>query len=107
MMRYYGGIVIYRSALTVFGPATSEASPRIWNAQYIRYAGYEKDDGTTVGDPISIELTKICERLGWKPKNGGGPFDILPLVLSIDDNDPDLFYLPQSLTLEVPLIHPR
>lgn len=34
-------------------------------------------------------------------------FDVLPLVLSAGDGDPDLFELPEDLVLEVEIKHPK
>lgn len=44
-------------------------------------------------------------QLGWKaPK---GRFDVLPLLLQANGNDPELFEIPEDLVLEVPIIHPK
>ena len=32
---------------------------RIWNSQLIRYAGYEQPDGSVIGDPASVDFTKV------------------------------------------------
>lgn len=32
---------------------------RVWNAQLIRYAGYQMPDGTILGDPASVEFTQV------------------------------------------------
>ena len=51
----------YRSALTVFPPRTDGKHDfRVWNAQFIRYAGYKQDDGTVIGDPSNVEITEVC-----------------------------------------------
>ncbi len=89
-----------RPTITIF----KENSVRIWNYQLIRYAGYETADGI-IGDKDSIKLTKICEQLGWKGK--GTPFDILPLVIQIDDRPPTLFEIPKKYVLEVAIRHPQ
>ena len=34
-------------------------------------------------------------------------FQILPLVLQYGDNNPDMYILPDSLKLEVPISHPK
>lgn len=97
-----------RPFITVFPAAAdpdAQASPRIWNHQLIRYAGYEQDDGTVIGDPASIALTKLCERLGWT--GNGTPYDILPLVLSIGSNEKKWYAIPEGLALEVPFSHPN
>lgn len=32
---------------------------RVWNAQLIRYAGYQMPDGTIQGDPANLEFTQV------------------------------------------------
>ncbi|XP_014334007.2 nitric oxide synthase, inducible isoform X1 [Bos mutus] len=95
-----------RSAITVF-PQRSDGKHdfRVWNAQLIRYAGYQMPDGSIRGDPANVEFTQLCIDLGWKPKYGR--FDVLPLVLQADGRDPELFEIPPDLVLEVPMEHPR
>ena len=44
-------------------------------------------------------------KLGWKPKYT--EFEILPLVLQANGQDPEMFELPPELTTEVALIHPK
>lgn len=82
----------------------------------ISYAGYINPDGSITGDPINVEITEVYERnlnlfivgsiidrfvflikmqvclkLGWKsPK---GEFDILPLVLSTNGHEYELFLM--------------
>ena len=41
---------------------------RLWNQQYISFAGYKLDDGTIVGDPANVEFTTVCEKLGMTVK---------------------------------------
>ncbi|XP_074641396.1 nitric oxide synthase, salivary gland-like [Tubulanus polymorphus] len=95
-----------RSSVTVFPPRTDGKHDfRVWNSQLIRYAGYRQPDGTIIGDPANAELTEVCIRMGWKPKYG--MFDVLPLVLSANGEDPDMFEIPPDLVLEVPLKHPK
>ncbi|KAM6163423.1 nitric oxide synthase, inducible [Rhynchocyon petersi] len=95
-----------RSAITVF-PQRSDGKHdfRVWNAQLIRYAGYQLPDGSVIGDPASIEFTQLCIDLGWKPKYGR--FDVMPLILQADGCDPELFEIPPDLVLEVPMEHPK
>ncbi|XP_032701331.1 nitric oxide synthase, inducible isoform X1 [Lontra canadensis] len=95
-----------RSAITVF-PQRSDGKHdfRVWNAQLIRYAGYQMPDGTILGDPASVEFTQLCIDLGWEPKYGR--FDVVPLVLQADGCDPEFFEIPPDLVLEVPMEHPR
>ncbi|XP_037348505.1 nitric oxide synthase, inducible [Talpa occidentalis] len=95
-----------RSAITVF-PQRSDGKHdfRVWNAQLIRYAGYHMPDGTIRGDPASLEFTQLCIDLGWKPKYGR--FDVVPLVLQANGQDPELFEIPPDLVLEVSMEHPK
>ncbi|XP_059511074.1 nitric oxide synthase, brain isoform X1 [Stegostoma tigrinum] len=95
-----------RSAITIFPQRIDGKHDfRIWNSQLIRYAGYKQPDGSVIGDPASVELTEVCMQQGWKgPK---GRFDVLPLLLQANGNDPELFEIPSELILEVPLRHPK
>ncbi|WP_308636810.1 nitric oxide synthase oxygenase [Paenibacillus silvisoli] len=92
--------------ITVFAPTTDAARPaaRIWNDQLIRYAGYEQEDGTVLGDPISVPLTRTCMELGWR--GAGTAFDVLPIVIQVGANPPEWFDIPKDIVLEVPLSHP-
>ncbi|XP_033901015.3 nitric oxide synthase 1-like [Acipenser ruthenus] len=95
-----------RSAITIFPQRTDGKHDfRVWNSQLIRYAGYKQPDGSILGDPASVELTEICIQQGWKPPKGR--FDILPLLLQANGNDPELFELPADLILEVHMKHPK
>ncbi|XP_060064662.1 nitric oxide synthase 1-like [Ylistrum balloti] len=95
-----------RSAITIF-PARTDGKHdfRVWNSQLIRYAGYKMADGSVIGDPASVEFTEICQKMGWKGKNG--MFDVLPLILQANGLDPELFEIPQDLVMEVNLKHPK
>ncbi|XP_075881910.1 nitric oxide synthase 1 isoform X2 [Nelusetta ayraudi] len=95
-----------RSAITIFPQRTDgKHDYRVWNSQLIRYAGYKQPDGSVLGDPANVEFTEICTQLGWKaPK---GRFDVLPLLLQANGNDPELFEIPEDLVLEVPITHPK
>uniref|UniRef100_A0A8C9SCT3 Nitric oxide synthase n=2 Tax=Scleropages formosus TaxID=113540 RepID=A0A8C9SCT3_SCLFO len=95
-----------RSAITIFPQRTDGKHDfRVWNSQLIRYAGYKQPDGSILGDPASVELTEICIQQGWKPPKGR--FDVLPLLLQANGNDPELFEIPSDLILEVPITHPK
>uniref|UniRef100_A0A6Q2XU80 Nitric oxide synthase n=1 Tax=Esox lucius TaxID=8010 RepID=A0A6Q2XU80_ESOLU len=95
-----------RSAITIFPQRTDGKHDfRVWNTQLIRYAGYKQPDGQILGDPANVEFTEICIQQGWKaPK---GRFDVLPLLLQSNGNDPELFEIPQDLILEVQITHPK
>ncbi|KAK3607684.1 hypothetical protein CHS0354_010673 [Potamilus streckersoni] len=110
-----------RSAITIFPHQISgRRSFRVWNSQLFSYAGYKQSDGTVIGDPFHVEFTEItrkfphyaifgfaqvCQKLGWKGKNGR--FDILPLVLQANEHDPEFFDIPPELVLEVEMKHPK
>lgn len=94
-----------RPTISVFPPAVREETQvRIWNHQLIRYAGYETAHGI-VGDPDSVALTDYCRSRGWSSQ--GTDFDVLPLVIQVGDAEPELFEIPPTLVLEVPLSHPE
>ncbi|XP_068789981.1 nitric oxide synthase 3 [Struthio camelus] len=94
-----------RSAITIFPQRVpGRGDFRIWNTQLIRYAGYRQPDGSVVGDPANVDITELCIQHGWTP--GNGRFDVLPLLLQVPDEAPELFPLPPELVLEVPLQHP-
>ncbi|MGG0656163.1 nitric oxide synthase oxygenase [Rummeliibacillus pycnus] len=90
-----------RPTISIFEPK----KVRIWNHQLIRYAGYEQEDGSVIGDPDSLAFTKQCIELGWQ--GNGGQFDVLPLVIQIEDHPPRFFDIPQEYIKEVPLRHPE
>ncbi|XP_061527293.1 nitric oxide synthase, brain isoform X2 [Phycodurus eques] len=95
-----------RSAITIFPQRTDgNGDYRVWNTQLIRYAGYKQPDGSLLGDAANVEFTEICMQLGWKAPRGR--FDVLPLLLQANGNDPELFELPEDLVLEVPVTHPK
>ncbi|MBN3555594.1 nitric oxide synthase oxygenase [Fictibacillus nanhaiensis] len=93
-----------RPTITIFSPKVENHQVRIWNHQMIRYAGYTLEDGV-IGDPASIEFTKKCMELGWEPKYG--KFDILPIVIQLNNDTPKFFELPEAITLEVEIRHPE
>uniref|UniRef100_A0A8C7FMP3 nitric-oxide synthase (NADPH) n=1 Tax=Oncorhynchus kisutch TaxID=8019 RepID=A0A8C7FMP3_ONCKI len=95
-----------RSAITIFPQRTDGKHDfRVWNTQLIRYAGYKQPDGQILGDPANVDFTEICIQQGWKPPKGR--FDVLPLLLQSNGNDPELFEIPQDLILEVQITHPK
>ncbi|KAG8307258.1 Nitric oxide synthase, brain [Homalodisca vitripennis] len=95
-----------RSAITVFPQRTDgKHDYKIWNQQLIAYAGYKNADGTITGDPAYADFTEICIKLGWKSKRTS--WDILPIVLSANGQDPDFYDYPPEIILEVPFVHPE
>jgi nitric-oxide synthase len=101
---YHGGKI--RPVITVFAPdAPGRPGPRIWNEQLIRYAGYDRPDGTVLGDPRYVRFTAAVTRIGWRPPPAPGAFDVLPLVVS-DGGETHLAALPRDAIAEIPLHHP-
>lgn len=95
-----------RPLISIFAPQEpQQPGIRIWNAQLIRYAGYRQPDGSVLGDPQQVELTELLQSWGWH-KAEKTPFDVLPLVIQMPGQRPELFELPASAVLEVPLSHP-
>jgi nitric-oxide synthase, bacterial len=89
--------------ITIFQAEQNGFQPvRVWNQQLLRYAGYETADGI-IGDPISISFTKSCQLLGWQCE--GTAFDILPLVIQINGDNPQYFSIPKEIILEVLIRH--
>ncbi|MCM3412253.1 nitric oxide synthase oxygenase [Metabacillus litoralis] len=94
-----------RPAITIFKPSLGEEKGvRIWNHQLIRYAGYETEHGL-LGDPASISFTKQCEELGWRGARTN--FDVLPLIIQVNNQHPKLFAIPEDKVLEVSIVHPE
>ncbi|CAG5012022.1 unnamed protein product [Parnassius apollo] len=95
-----------RSAITIFAQRVDgNHDYRIWNPQLISYAGYVEPDGSILGDPARVEFTEVCIKLGWKSPRTA--WDILPLVLSADGRDPEVFEIPREIIMEVQIEHPR
>ncbi|CAF3879288.1 unnamed protein product [Adineta steineri] len=91
-----------QASVLVFSPRA-----RMWSTQYLRYACYEQADGTLLGDPANLPLTKAALQLGWNiPETRRTQWDLLPIIVQVDPNEPPSWYeLPQDLRLEVVLSH--
>lgn len=97
-----------RSAITIFPQRVKSTKNdwRIWNSQLIGYAGYrDPQTGKVTGDPINVDFTEICQKLGWQGK--GTKFDVLPLVLQAGGESPQVFPLPEDLVMRVKIKHPK
>jgi len=90
-----------RAVVSVFGPGV-----RVLNPQLIRYAGYRQPDGTVLGDPQNLDLTRQLFALGW-PGTPGPPtaFDVLPVAVRVGETV-QLFTLPHEAVREVQISHP-
>ncbi len=80
--------------------------PRIWNSQYLRFAAYEQPDGTIVGDPANLGLTRALLRQGWTPPETRTAFDVLPLAIETPGHAPKLYEFPEEVVRKVSLEHP-
>ena len=95
-----------RPSIAVFQQKTDPKREfRIWNPELFNYAGYKISETEWIGDAANFELTKICQKLGWKGK--GTEFDMLPLVLQANGQKPEIFEIPEELIMEIPLVHPN
>jgi nitric oxide synthase oxygenase domain/subunit len=89
--------------------------PRIWNNSILRYAGYEGEGGSppettnVLGDPSDAAFTTaLISRFGWVPPMPRSKWDVLPLLLQIDETKPpQLFTLPTSYVPRVSIHHPE
>jgi nitric-oxide synthase, bacterial len=96
-----------RSTITVFAPdRPDQPGPRIHNDQLVRYAGHRLPSGEIRGDGRYADFTDRAVALGWQRPDQPGRFDVLPLVISAGDAEPEIFDLPADAVLEVPLTHP-
>jgi len=97
------------NVITVF-PAWRPGIPHPWrmlNHQLVRYAGFQNEDGSVLGDPDSVELTKYCLDQGWNPRKS--PWTPLPWVLLEDEKallPHDPFETDGLSPHEVAIVHP-
>ena len=83
--------------------------PMIMNNQILQFAGYELEDGSILGDPMSVELTRTIIDLGWEPpvQHERSRWDLLPLVTMAEGDKPFVAELPISLSQTVKIRHPQ
>lgn len=95
-----------RPVVTVFRPyQAANRNVRLLNHELVRYAGYKQPDGSVVGDPQYVALTQMATSLGWR--GSGSAFDVLPLIICVDGQPPEIVDVPADCVLEVPIRHPR
>ena len=92
----------------VFPPRVNNSrGPMIMNEQVWDFAGYEREDGTVIGDPANIGLTGAFIELGWKPPQPRGRWDLLPLVTMAEGDKPAIVEIPAPLSQLIPISHPQ
>jgi nitric-oxide synthase len=97
-----------RPVITVFTPDNPDRpGPRILNPQLVRYAGYEAVDGAIIGDPATVDVTRVARAFGWSGGQPASRFDVLPLIVQQAGACPTLHDMPTDAVLEVPIEHPR
>jgi nitric-oxide synthase len=97
-----------RPVISIFAPETPDRpAPRIWNDQLIRYAGYRRVRGKTIGDPRYLQFTDAVRKMGWRPPSRPTAFDVLPLVVETVKDGPRVYELDPVDVLEVALTHPE
>ncbi|KAJ3013393.1 UNVERIFIED_CONTAM: hypothetical protein HDU68_000713 [Siphonaria sp. JEL0065] len=96
------------AVMTVFAPRKPDErwGPRFWNAQLVRFAGYEQSDGTVLGDPANKDLTARIIKLGWIPPAPRTAFDPLPVVLELPGQAPVMHELSKDSVICVNIEHP-
>ena len=94
-----------RAVMTVF-PPEKQLPARVWSPQLFRYAGYPQPEGSILGDPANVEVTKVALGLGWNPPAVRTRFDLLPIIVQIGGRRPQFREIPKDLVLEVPFEHP-
>ncbi|XP_066268552.1 nitric oxide synthase 1-like [Branchiostoma lanceolatum] len=95
-----------KTAISIFPMRTDgKHDYKFWNKYLFQYAGYRQPDGSVIGDPANVELTEVCQSLGWKGK--GTPYDFLPAIVSANGEDPVIFEWPEDVPLELELRHPK
>ncbi|KAL8637079.1 MAG: hypothetical protein Q9228_005607, partial [Teloschistes exilis] len=64
-------------------------------------------DGSVLGDPASVELTKAIIGIGWQPPTARSRWDLLPLVVMADNDVPVMIEIPPDLGRQIHIRHPR
>ncbi|MCT7956365.1 nitric oxide synthase oxygenase [Laspinema palackyanum] len=94
--------------MTVFRPKQPKErwGVRFWNSQLYRYAAYQQPDGSILGDPANLDLTKAIIKLGWQPPQPPTAYDILPVVIEVPGQAPKMYHWEPEEVLEVHIEHP-
>lgn len=96
-----------RPTAFVSPPRTANRTgPMIWKNRILQFGGYEAE-GSVVGDPARVELTKAMVELGWKPPESRSRWDLLPVVAMAERDRPALIEVPASISKLVVIRHPQ
>ncbi len=96
-----------QSTISIFTPVMANQIPAfIESRQLIQYAGYARPGDSTLGDPITLEATRIAVSLGWKPPKKPSHFDLLPILIRDKEGQRQFFKLPNNLVTEIAIEHP-
>lgn len=95
-----------RSTITIFPPLkfNEQQKVQIWSHQLIRYAGYLEESGEILGDPASLEITKVAQKLGWQGDRT--PYDFLPVIFQWNEEPPSIIPILKEEVLEIKIDHP-
>ena len=66
-----------------------------------------QEDGSILGDPLNVDLTKAIIELGWRPPPFRTRWDMLPLVTMAEGKDPVITELPKDMFPLVEISHPQ
>ncbi|SMQ51195.1 unnamed protein product [Zymoseptoria tritici ST99CH_3D7] len=81
--------------------------PMFWNQQLLSFAAYEQDDGSVLGDPANLQLTKDITELGWCPPTFRTRWDLLPIVAMAEGDEPYWLEVAEKDFPLVPIAHPQ
>ncbi|KAF2672562.1 hypothetical protein BT63DRAFT_396259 [Microthyrium microscopicum] len=84
-----------------------QRGPMIISQQLLAFAGYKMNDGSILGDPANVQLTKDIIELGWTPPEYKTRWDLLPFVTLAENAAPAIVELPLNLQKLVQIRHPR
>lgn len=96
--------------MTVFRPKQPDEQwgIKFWSDQLVRYACYELEDGSTMGDLANKHLTKyLIEKKLWVPPEPRTQHDVLPVVFKMPGRDePIVHQFDKKYMDEAEIFHP-
>jgi nitric oxide synthase oxygenase domain/subunit/hemoglobin-like flavoprotein len=99
-----------KAVMTVFRPRQpgTRLGVRFWGLQLIRFACYEMEDGSLIGDRANRRYTKECIDFGWKPPEPRTEFDVLPIVIEDTiSGTTKMFEVPKEYHKVTMIEHPK